>query len=148
MPTTAADVTALIGTLQGRWLPIYQEVDGQMVPPAEYAMSVVEMTGNDFKVLKGPNVEYEGRFTVDSSSSPARIALIYTKSLKPVFTGGAHPGVVQVAGDTLKWCFASVGQSPPHGLNTTPGADAVLSIYQKEGSTITPDARVNQPVLW
>ena len=42
----------------------------------------------------------------------------------------------QVEGDTLKCCFGGRGKPTPQGLNTFPGAEAVLSILQREGSTL------------
>jgi uncharacterized protein (TIGR03067 family) len=137
MPTTVADVVALLGALQGRWIPVYQEIDGQAVPKADFATTVVEIQSNEFKVIKAGTVAYDGLFTLDPLSSPNGIALIYKKSTQPILLGGARPGVFQIEGDTLKWCFGAVGQSRPEGLNTFPGAEAVFSIYQREGSTST-----------
>jgi uncharacterized protein (TIGR03067 family) len=136
MPYTAADGAALVSALQGRWKPIYQEVDGQMVPPAEFATTVVELNGNEFKVEKHGTVEYDGLFTIDPLTSPMEISLIYKKSSKPIFLGGPRPGLFQLEGDTLKWCFGPIGLPRPKGLNTFPGSESVLSIYQKDPSKV------------
>jgi uncharacterized protein (TIGR03067 family) len=134
MLPTLADVSAVLNALQGRWLPVYQEIDGQMVPKAEFANNVLELTGTEFKIIKDGTVAYEGFFTISPLTRPMGIALIYRKSAKPIFLGSARPGVFQVEGDTLKWCFGALGQPAPQGLNTFPGAEAVLSISQREGS--------------
>ena len=126
-----AGITSL-QALQGNWKPIYQEIDGQMIPPSEYATTLVELRGNDFRVLKNGTAAYEGRFTVDAQVSPMGIVLIYTKSAHAIFLGGPRPGVLQLEGETLKWCFGAVGQPAPQGLNTFPGSESVLSIYQKD----------------
>jgi hypothetical protein len=52
MPYTDVDVADLLTALQGRWRPVYQEVDGQMVSPAVTAATMLELQGNDFRVEK------------------------------------------------------------------------------------------------
>ena len=56
MLPTLADVSAVLNALQGRWLPVYQEIDGQMVPKAEFANNVLELTGTEFKIIKNGTV--------------------------------------------------------------------------------------------
>ena len=48
---TVAHGASVLDALVGRWKPVYQEVDGQMVSPAISAATVVEIQGNQFKVL-------------------------------------------------------------------------------------------------
>ncbi len=136
MPTAVELGEELFRALEGRWKPVYQEVDGQMVPPAESAATVVELHGNEFKVEKSGVVEYDGLFTVDPLTSPMEISLIYRKSSKPIFLGGPRPGVFQLEGDTFKWCFGPIGLPRPKGFNTFPGSESVLSIYQRDPSKV------------
>jgi len=84
--------------------------------------AIVELQGSEFKVIKSGTAAYEGRFTLNPRTSPHGIALIYTASIQPFFLGGPRPGVFQIEGDTLKWCFGVVGQPAPEGLNTFPGS--------------------------
>jgi uncharacterized protein (TIGR03067 family) len=132
MPFTATEEAELLRALHGRWRPSYQEVDGEMVSPAVSAATMVELQGDEFKVEKNGVVAYEGIFTLDPLASPMQVVLIYKTSGNPLFLGGPRPGVFQVEGDTLKWCFALPGHSVPAGLNTSPGSRSVLSIYQRE----------------
>lgn len=136
MPYKVEQGEELISALQGRWKPTYQEIDGQMVPPAESAATVVELKDNEFKVEKSGVVEYDGLFTVDALTSPMEISLIYRKSSKPIFLGGPRPGVFQLEGDTFKWCFGPIGLPRPKDFNTFPGSESVLSIYQREPSKV------------
>jgi uncharacterized protein (TIGR03067 family) len=136
MSFTATEGTELLQSLNGRWKPVYQEVDGQMVEPSITASTTLELTGNDFKVEKDGVVSYEGIFTIEPLASPKQVTLIYRKSTNPIFLGGPRPGVFQVEADTLKWCFGGVGHSAPKSLNTYPGSESVLSIYQREASSV------------
>src|SRR6516162_6433689 len=77
MPYTDVDVADLLTALQGRWRPVYQEVDGQMVSPAVTAATMLELQGNDFRVEKDGTVAYDGTFTFDPLASPMRVVLIY-----------------------------------------------------------------------
>lgn len=130
MPTRRTSPITSLTELEGRWIPMYQEMEGQMIPPSEYA--VVELKGDEFKILKNGTVAYEGRFTIDLRRAPMGIALIYTKSHQAIFLGGPRTGLFQLEGETLKWCFGSVGQAEPVELNTFPGSGSVLSVYQKD----------------
>ena len=132
MPSTDADLAELLSTLQGRWKPVYQEVDGQMVSPAVTNATMLELQGNDFKVEKNGAVAYDGIFTFDPLASPMQVVLIYKTSSNPLFLGGPRLGVFQVETDTFKWCIGAVGHAAPKELNTYPGSESVLSIYQRE----------------
>ena len=134
MPSTYKDVASLRGALQGRWKPVYQEMGGEMAPATD-PTHAVELQGNEFKVIKGGKVAYEGRFNLTPQTFPHGIVLIYTTSIQPIFLGGPRPGVFQIEGDTLKWCFAGVGQAAPDGLNTYPGSVYVLTILQRDPQT-------------
>src|SRR6476659_1876811 len=114
--------------LQGRWNVAYQEIDGQVAGPVATRL---EVHGNKFKVEHDREVKHEGTFTLGSGSLPT-VVLIYEKSANPLFLGGPRPGVYHLEGDTLKLNFAGVGHSAPHSFSTTPGAEWVLSVYQRE----------------
>jgi uncharacterized protein (TIGR03067 family) len=132
MPYTDADVAELLRALQGRWRPVYQEVDGQMVSPAVTAATMLELQGNDFRVEKDGTVAYDGTFTFDPLASPMRVVLIYKTSSNPLLLGGPRLGVFQVEADTFKWCIGAVGHSAPKELNTYAGSESVLSVYQRD----------------
>jgi uncharacterized protein (TIGR03067 family) len=136
MSSTSTQPTSTLDALQGRWRPIYQEVDGQMIAATEFASVIVQLSGNEFTVEKGGAAAYTGTFTISTLESPARISLMYKTSAQPIFLGGPRPGVFQLEGDTLKWCFGPVGQHVPRSLNTFPGSESVLSIYQRDGSRL------------
>lgn len=81
---------------------------------------------------KNGTVAYDGLFTFDPLASPMQVVLIYRTSANPLFLGGPRLGVFQVEADTFKWCIGAVGHSAPKELNTYPGSESVLSIYQRD----------------
>jgi uncharacterized protein (TIGR03067 family) len=133
--------------LTGRWVAVYQELDGQNVPHDE----VMEFQENTFKVLKGGKSEYEGTFTVGGAKAPFLIVLTYSKSAQPVFLGGPRPGIFQVEGDTFKCCFGGVGHPAPDAMNTYPESGSVLTVFERSPRTVQPQlgtaARFGAP-LW
>jgi len=130
MPPSSPDPVALLNALQGRWIPVYQEIDGQMLPAAANTLTM-ELQGDEFRIEKDGGVAYEGTFTTQGQSLPLSIALIYKTSAQPLFLGGPRPGVFQIEGDTLKLCLGAIDKPPPSALATFPGSEAILSIFQR-----------------
>jgi uncharacterized protein (TIGR03067 family) len=126
--------------LTGRWVGVYQELDGQNVPHDE----VMEFQGNTFRVMKGGNAEYEGTFTVAGAEIPFSIALTYSTSAQPIFLGGPRPGIFQVEGDTFKCCFGGIGHPPPECLNTYPGSGLVLTVFERSPRTRQAQALITE----
>jgi len=131
MQTTSADPGALLNALSGRWTIVYQEVDGQTLPSAYDLHHTLELQGNSFKIEISGSVAYEGTFTVNTASVPHQVVLSYNTSANPTFLTGPRPGVFQLEGDTLKWCFGLPGRAAPTALNTTTNSDLVLTILNR-----------------
>lgn len=119
--------------LEGRWRVVYSEVGGEMTPVGDFASIVLENRGDQFFVEKNGERVHEGTFTLDGSTSPYQIVYNYAKGYD-IFLGGPRRGICQLAGDTLKTCFAPVGKEPPEDFSTSPESDAVLSVHQRVGA--------------
>ncbi|HLX85038.1 MAG TPA: hypothetical protein VKR59_14150 [Terriglobales bacterium] len=132
---------AAFNAIQGRWTVLYQEIDGQVAGPVP---TTLEIQGNEFKIEKDNDVNYEGTVSV-GSGSPAEVVLIYRKSATPLFLGGPRAGIFQVEGDTLKWIFGAVGHPAPREFNTFPGSETVLSVYTRETLATKREDRVRRP---
>jgi uncharacterized protein (TIGR03067 family) len=120
-----SDLATAISTLAGKWEAIYQELEGESVSHDD----VIEFDQNTFKIERNGRVEYEGTFSVGGEHAPYSMVLFYSKSSKPIFLGGARPGIFQIEGDTFKCCFGAIGHPAPRVLNSYPGSGSVLTIF-------------------
>jgi len=139
MPYKPTSFDALLETMQGRWKHLYSEIDGQ-AGPGENAQ-VLTYKEDQFTVELDGKVAHEGKFTLDVTGSPCEIAYIYSKSF-PIYLGAARAGIIQIEGNTLKCCFAALGQRAPKDFNTFPDSERVLSIYQKLNKDNTVDQKL------
>jgi uncharacterized protein (TIGR03067 family) len=138
-----SDAVTSANALTGRWVGLYQELDGQIVPHDE----VMEFQDNTFKVEKGGNTTYEGTFTVGGATAPFSMALIYSVSAQPIFIGGPRPGIFQVVGNTFKCCFSAIGHPAPGTLNTYPGSGSVLTVFERRPAAAHPQLLASTKLL-
>jgi uncharacterized protein (TIGR03067 family) len=140
MAKTAMRFATLVETMQGRWKHVYSEIDGQAGPLDK--QNYLTYRDDQFSLEKDGKVAHEGKFTLDVNRSPCEIVYIYSKSF-PIYLGAPRAGIFQIEGNTLKCCFAPLGQSAPRDFNTFPDSERVLSIYQK----VTKDNKVDEKLV-
>jgi uncharacterized protein (TIGR03067 family) len=122
MFSRVASFDALVESMQGRWKTIYSEIDGQR-GPEENAHYLIYKE-DQFTVEKDGKLAHEGKFTLDVTNTPWELVYIYSKSF-PIYLGAPRAGIMQLEGNTLKCCFAALGQRPPKDFNTFPDSDRV-----------------------
>src|SRR4051794_5488440 len=107
MSYKAISFDSLVQTMQGGWKHVYSEMNGQAGP----ADKVQRLTYNEdqFTLEKDGKVAHEGKFTLDVTRSPCEIVYIYSKSF-PIYMGAPRSGIIQIEGNTMKCCFAPLGQ--------------------------------------
>jgi uncharacterized protein (TIGR03067 family) len=119
--------------LTGTWHAAYAEVNGEMAAHAHVTLiRHIFLQPNRFQVTVGDRVEHEGTYTVNDKVTPHQITFVYNKSShfeldKP------RVGIVQIAGNTSKFCLGAVGAHPPSSFNTAPKSTTSLTILQKKG---------------
>jgi uncharacterized protein (TIGR03067 family) len=128
MTYRATSFATMVETMQGRWKHLYSEIDGQAGP--EEKTQHMTYHEDQFTVEKDGKVAHEGKFTLDVTRSPCELVYIYSKSF-PIYLGAPRAGIIQIEGNTLKCCFAPLGQPAPQDFNTYPDSQRALSIYQK-----------------
>jgi uncharacterized protein (TIGR03067 family) len=136
---TSTQFSDLLTSLQGNFTAVYQELDGQAIIPAVGADTVLEFKNDAFTVTVGGKADHEGLFSVrvHEQGHGAEIALLYKKSTNKFFANTVRVGLLQLEGNTLKLNVSAAGYSAPTSLNTTPGCEAVLTVYQKDN--LRPD---------
>lgn len=137
--TSRPSYAALVETMQGRWQHVYSEIDGQ-AGPAQKSQQMI-FHGDQFTIEKDGKVAHEGKFTLDVTRSPCEVAYIYSKSV-PIFLGAPRAGILQIQGNTLKYCFATLGHPAPKDFNTFPDSERVLAVYQKLAKDNTIDEKL------
>src|SRR5262245_39326227 len=134
-----AAAESLLKRLEGRWVTIYTEVDGEAGPETAFSNTVMEHSGNKFKIEKAGTVAYEGTFFINESVKPVGIVLLYSKSINPAYLGGPRAGIIQLIGNTKKTNFSPIGFHAPTDFTTFPGSNSVLTAQRREGFKPKPE---------
>jgi uncharacterized protein (TIGR03067 family) len=114
--------------LQGQWTMVSGSLDGQPLDKGMVRMGRRTVEGNDMTVTFGREVYSKGKYSVDSSKSPATID-IYN-------TGGANAGKVQygiyaLQGNALTLSLAAPGSERPVDWTSTAGDGRTVVVWTR-----------------
>lgn len=120
--------------LAGAWQTVTSEMDGEKQPEDEVKEYKVVIDGDKISITKSGEVFMAGKFTVDTGPKPRHIDFKLEKNEpNPDDVGKTLPGIYEVSGDTLKWCFAvSDRVERPKAFGTNPGSDLVNATLTKQ----------------
>jgi uncharacterized protein (TIGR03067 family) len=129
-----ADAATDKKALQGTWQTATSELDGEKQPESEAREYKVVIVGDKLSVLKGDEVFMAGTITLDTGPKPRHVDLKLEKNTpNPDDVGKTLPGIYEIDGDGLKWCFAlSDRVERPKGFSTTSGSDLVNATLKRE----------------
>jgi uncharacterized protein (TIGR03067 family) len=99
------DAAKLVGT----WTYVSGEKNGEKVDKSHFTDSKVILT-KDKITLEGPSGKFVIEYTLDTAKSPVTISMKMTES--PFGAGATAKGIVEVKGDELKLCYATMGDTP------------------------------------
>lgn len=108
--------------LEGEWLFERLEVDGSEVPSAMISQSKLLFDGDRFR-MESPEARYEGRFTIDASTTPMRIDIDFVEGPE---AGSRSIGLFALDEDRLTISLGLVGASRPTAFVTRPGSGHAL----------------------
>lgn len=108
--------------LEGDWRFASLEIDGTAMPAGALSHSRVLIDGDRFR-SESPEATYDGVFTIDVESSPARIDIAFVEGPE---AGNTSPGLFALDGDTLVLCLGLAGSSRPVAFTTSPGSGHAL----------------------
>jgi uncharacterized protein (TIGR03067 family) len=119
--------------LQGTWLLITLEAEGEDVPAEQHEGWNAVYAGNRLTLRAGEMVRRRGIITLDPSRSPRAMN---TWDQDGPYEDQTVPGIYELAGDTLKVCFARPGAERPTEFTTRRGTGFLYCVYrrQKPGS--------------
>ena len=126
----AADAKKDLERMQGTWLVVANEVDGQRAPEAEIKKADLRLTiqGNSFTYTAGGKPVLEGSFTIDPAKKPKHLD---AKGTLPNGTMTKSIGIYELDGDTMRVCFVEGQGERPKEFKTAPGSNAILTVYKR-----------------
>jgi uncharacterized protein (TIGR03067 family) len=108
--------------LEGEWSFETLQVDGSDMPRALVAQSKLLLDGDRFR-MESPEATYDGRFAIDTSTTPMRIDIEFVEGPE---AGNWSYGVFERHDDRLTICLGLVGATRPTTFATSPGSGHAL----------------------
>jgi uncharacterized protein (TIGR03067 family) len=115
--------------LQGTWLLIAMEKDGENVPAEEFKDYKSVYEENRLTLMAGDSVRRRGLVTLEPSR---KIKAINTWDQDGPYADQTVPGIYELDGDTLKLCFARPGDKRPKEFTTKSGTGFLFCVYKRQ----------------
>ena len=110
--------------VQGEWLPAEMIDNGEKVPADALAGAKLKITGKQF-TLQSSDGSYQGKFEIKETNTP--------KWMDVTLDDGTEVSAIyDVAGNTIKVCYAQPGSARPTAFKSTAGSDHVLVTYKRK----------------
>jgi len=119
--------------LQGKWILVAMEVDGEEFPAEDRKDWTAEYEGNKLTLRAGETVRRRGIVTLNTSRNPKAMNTWDLTKDGP-FEDQTVPGIYEISGDSLKVCFARPGNERPKEFTTKEGTGFLLCVYKRENS--------------
>ena len=84
--------------------------------------------GDVTKVLAGPNVMLEARFTLDETTAPWSVDYV---NLRGAEQGKLQHGIAEIDGDTLRVCMSPPGRARPDGFESRAGDKRSFTTWRR-----------------
>ena len=115
--------------LQGTWLLVAMEKDGEDVPAEDFKDWKSVYEENRLTLLVGDKVRRRGIVTLEPSR---KIKAINTWDQDGPYADQTVPGIYELEGDTLKLCFAHPGEERPKEFTTKSGTGFLFCVYKRQ----------------
>ncbi len=116
-----------MSALEGRWQPLYAELDGEQAPSEVLQQTEFELTADTYTVRFGGVAADTGAYAVEADVAH-HLTLRGTAGPN---TGRTIPCLFKFIDDTLMICFG-LGGTRPANFRTAPGAQLYLVTYQRK----------------
>lgn len=111
--------------LEGRWQPVYAELDGEEAPKLMLDKMEIELTGGEYAVRFGGVTADQGTYAIDADGHLTLAGMIGPNA------GRTIPSIFKFAGDTLSICYG-LGGARPQKFATQGGEQLYLVNYQRK----------------
>lgn len=116
--------------LEGTWTFRSLEIDGESIPAAMLANSLMLIDGDRFR-MESPEANYEGIFVIDVESDPHRIDIDFIEGPE---AGNRCEGLFLLEADQLTFCLGLVGSTRPTRFATARGSGHALEVLVRADS--------------
>lgn len=115
--------------LEGEWVMVSGEQNGKKVDD-ETAKSARRVTRDGMTTLSfAGTVAFKAKISVDTSKKPKTIDYLVTDGPSK---GKTVPGIYELDGDTVKYCFAQPDNERPKEFTAKEGSNLTLSVWKRE----------------
>ena len=111
--------------LEGRWQPVYAELDGEEAPKMMLDKMEIELTGGEYSVRFGGVTADQGTYTIDAEGQLTLAGMIGPNASRTI------PGIYKFAGGLLSICYG-LGGARPLNFSTQGGGQLYLVNYQRK----------------
>ena len=120
--------------LKGTWRCTASEINGDKQADDELKQYTLEFDGDKLVVRKSGDLVMRGTVKVDAGEKPHHIDFKLEENPgNPDDVGKTLPGIYEVSGDELKWCFTLPDRSErPKDFKAETGSSQVNAVLKRE----------------
>lgn len=111
--------------LEGRWQPVYAELDGEEAPKMMLDKMEIELVGGEYAVRFGGMTADQGTYTIDAEGQLTLAGMVGPNAGKTI------PGIYKFSGSHLSICYGLAGTRPAE-FATRGGTQLYLVTYQRK----------------
>jgi uncharacterized protein (TIGR03067 family) len=116
--------------LQGEWIIVSMERDGQQMPKEQLEGFKRTVKGDEYTVTRNGETLAQGKYKLDPTKKPKAIdAMTKNQEGQDV----TMQGIYEFDGDNYKVCFAMPGQPRPTEFKTSENSGRTLTVSKKAG---------------